>query len=461
MNKLKKVLIGLIFIALIIVLKNLNEVEATEYKWPIAGTNVVETYRDYRYYGSNQTGPASDGKYGREYIVDNTKWPNEKAYYARSESHYGMDITGINGHSYEVVSVVNGKVIATSGNRAYNPSVNYVDRNQRRTTAGLNDGGGYGNYVIIQETSTGRCFLYAHLKGGTIKVKKGDSVSVGTSIAIMGSSGDSGHMHLHFEIRTSKANTLYEYSNGTHTLVKTTESTTLDPEKYIGSEPIQAVHRKYTDSKSVKISESDSKIYIKYLYQKVLKRTGSDAEINAWAKVYNSTGSIAEVTKGIILSNEAGIKLGDLDNTSFVKKCYEIILMRSSYTENEMKGHIMRLNNGTWDRKDFINMICNSKEFVNTRLPNYISKAKESNSDPTKELASKDKLKTVGDLNADGKIDIKDASICLGITSRISAGYKFSDNYFVKYADMDGDGKVTSYDAYKILIIYSKSAVKN
>lgn len=135
MNKLKKVLIALIFIALIIVLKNLNEVEATEYKWPIGGENVVETYRDYRYYGSNQTGPASDGKYGREYIVDNNKWPNEKAYYAKSESHYGMDITGINGHSYEVVSVVNGKVIATSGNGAYNPSVNYVDRNQRRTSA--------------------------------------------------------------------------------------------------------------------------------------------------------------------------------------------------------------------------------------------------------------------------------------------------------------------------------------
>lgn len=166
-------LIGLIFIALIIVLKNLNEVQAdTTYRWPVGGNNSSETYRDYRYYGSNKTGPADDGKYGREYIVDNTKWPNEKQYYAKCESHFGMDISGINGHTYDIVSVVNGKVIATSGDRIINPSVNYVDRNQRRTQGGLNDGGGYGNYVIIQENGTGRCFLYAHLKEDQLKLKK-------------------------------------------------------------------------------------------------------------------------------------------------------------------------------------------------------------------------------------------------------------------------------------------------
>ena len=132
MNKLKKVLIGLIFIALIIVLKNLNEVEATEYRWPIGGTNSNETYMEYRYYGSG-TQKASDGKYGREYIVDNTKWPDEKYYYKKGEPHYGVDITGVRGHKYEVVSVVDGKVIATSGTRHYNASVKFIDRNQRRT----------------------------------------------------------------------------------------------------------------------------------------------------------------------------------------------------------------------------------------------------------------------------------------------------------------------------------------
>lgn len=182
---------------------------------------------------------------------------------------------------------------------------------------GRNDGGGYGNYVIIQETKTGRCFLYAHLKGGTIKVKKGDSVSVGTSIAIMGSSGDSGHMHLHFEIRTSKANTVYEYWNGTHGLVNTKDSTTLDPEKYIGSEPRE-------------------------------------------------------------------------------------------YIEN---------------------------------------------------LASEDKLKTVGDLNANGNIDIQDASICSEILAKMNVGYKF-DDYVIKYADMNGDGKVTISDVSMILLTYARRAAR-
>ena len=330
MNKLKKVLIGLIFIALIIVLKNLNEVQAdTTYRWPVGGNNSSETYRDYRYYGSNKTGPADDGKYGREYIVDNTKWPNEKQYYAKCESHFGMDISGINGHTYDIVSVVNGKVIATSGDRIINPSVNYVDRNQRRTQGGLNDGGGYGNYVIIQENGTGRCFLYAHLKGGSIKVKKGSTVGIGTSIATMGSSGDSGHMHLHFEIRKNKASVISENRYGKHYLVTTTNSTNLNPQDYIGSAPSNT-HLPFEDSKKVKISKDDSKIYIKYLYQKVLKRTPGSSEIEYWANVYTSSGSISEVTKGIMLSKEAENKLGELDNTAFVNKCYEVILMRSN-----------------------------------------------------------------------------------------------------------------------------------
>lgn len=134
MSKLEKFFIVLFFSIVVISFKNFNKVNASEYKWPIGGSNAKETYVDYIYYGSNQTGPANDGKYGREYIVNNKKWPNEKSYYAKSESHFGMDISGINGHSYDVISLVDGKVVATSANRVYSPSVNYVDRNQRRTS---------------------------------------------------------------------------------------------------------------------------------------------------------------------------------------------------------------------------------------------------------------------------------------------------------------------------------------
>lgn len=111
-----------------------NKSKAAQYIWPIGGNNVNETYKEYDFYGSGKAAPIKNGKYGREYIVNNKKWPNEKSYYAKSESHFGMDISGINGHSYDVISLVDGKVVATSANRVYSPSVNYVDRNQRRTS---------------------------------------------------------------------------------------------------------------------------------------------------------------------------------------------------------------------------------------------------------------------------------------------------------------------------------------
>lgn len=337
MTKFNKLLITLLFTLLMIILTNSTKALAATYTWPIGGSNATETYRDYRYYGSTKSGPASDGKYGREYVVNNNLWPNEQHYYSKCEAHYGMDITGKNGKSYDVISVANGKVIATSADRVINPSVNYPDRNQRRTSAGLKDGGGYGNYVIIQENGTGRCFLYGHLKAGSIKVKKGSNVNVGTSIATMGSSGDSGHMHLHFEIRKSKSSMLTENKYGKHYLVIANDSTNLNPENYIGSAPAT------TQTKT------------------------TTTQTTTTQTTTNNSGKVAG-------------------------------------------------------------------------------------------LASPDKLKIVGDLNADGKVNSNDAVICLSLSANILAGYKF-DSRVLKCADVNGDGKVTSTDACAILQKYAQSLV--
>lgn len=62
--------------------------------------------------------------------------------------------------------------------------------------------GTYGNVVIIQHTINGIRMdtTYAHLRDGSLKVKKGDKVKQGQVIGLMGNTGRSYGQHLHFEI---------------------------------------------------------------------------------------------------------------------------------------------------------------------------------------------------------------------------------------------------------------------
>lgn len=60
----------------------------------------------------------------------------------------------------------------------------------------------WGNYVYIKHPN-GYYSRYAHLKKGTISVKKGESVNNETPIGIMGDSGRSYGRHLHFEVSTA------------------------------------------------------------------------------------------------------------------------------------------------------------------------------------------------------------------------------------------------------------------
>ncbi len=454
MKKTQKILLFIAISLIAIILKS-NKVQATEYKWPIGGENANETYIDYEFYGNRNTTPIKDGKSGREYIVNNQKWPEEQYYYASCESHYGMDITGIYGHTYSVISVVDGTVIATSADKVINPSVNYVDRNQRRTSAGLKDGGGYGNYIIIQEPSTGRCFLYAHLKGGSLKVSKGSTVTVGQEIATMGSSGDAGHMHLHFEIRKSKSVMITENRYGRHYLVNTTSYTNLDPKDYIGSGP--DLHTPYPDTMRVQISKEDAQYYMKYLYRTVLQREASDEEAEHWANIYIDNGSIYHVTQGVFLSPEASMKMGDLNNSDFVRKAFSIILYRGdNYSETEIEEYISNLDKGIWNRRDFLTMLCNCDEFVNSKLSSIISHEKP-NTCEIEGLATPDQLKDFGDLNADGLINSIDASLCLQMAARGTASCAYAE----KYADLDNDGRVSASDAYYILRYSSEVGAGN
>ena len=65
-------------------------------------------------------------------------------------------------------------------------------------TAGWN-GGGYGNYVIIDH-GNGFKTLYGHMLNNSIVVKAGDVVRQGQKLGTMGSTGRSTGPHLHFEV---------------------------------------------------------------------------------------------------------------------------------------------------------------------------------------------------------------------------------------------------------------------
>jgi murein DD-endopeptidase MepM/ murein hydrolase activator NlpD len=67
------------------------------------------------------------------------------------------------------------------------------------TTAGWN-GGGYGNYVMVDHGNGFRT-LYGHMLNNSIIVQAGQRVRQGQKIGVMGSTGRSTGTHLHFEIR--------------------------------------------------------------------------------------------------------------------------------------------------------------------------------------------------------------------------------------------------------------------
>lgn len=68
-------------------------------------------------------------------------------------------------------------------------------------------GGGFGNYVILLHKIDGKHYttLYAHMKDGSLKVKKGQKVEAGQMLGKMGTTGMSTGKHLHWELRLGKS----------------------------------------------------------------------------------------------------------------------------------------------------------------------------------------------------------------------------------------------------------------
>ena len=93
----------------------------------------------------------------------------------------------------DALAVANGTVVAVKDSIPENvPGVN-----SRAVPITLETVG--GNHVII-DIGAGKYAFYAHLKPGSIRVKKGDRVTRGQVVGLVGNSGNSTEPHLHFHI---------------------------------------------------------------------------------------------------------------------------------------------------------------------------------------------------------------------------------------------------------------------
>lgn len=104
-----------------------------------------------------------------------------------SPSHQAIDVVGAGNTVSDVVAYEDGTVVLVVDN---------VTRNNTNTTGTAT----YGNFIKIKHGNNIQT-LYAHLKYGSVKVKKGDYVKKGQVIGSMGNTGRAFGVHLHFEVR--------------------------------------------------------------------------------------------------------------------------------------------------------------------------------------------------------------------------------------------------------------------
>lgn len=422
---MKKLIKTTLFIALLMFNKNI--IKAANYIWPIDEKNAYETYIEYGYGQRTYDSKAYDLKYPGGQL---------EGYYSRNENHYGVDITGIKGHTYDVISIVDGTVLTTSLDQLYNPSLSYIDRNQRNASF---DGGGYGNYIVIKEDSTGRCFLYAHLKANSVTLRNGNKVKKGQKIAVMGSSGDSGHMHLHFEVRLNQNTT----TTGKNLVITRTYGVeTLNPIDYIGS---KAPEKKIEVIEQIVPEKAEAKQEVKET-KKV--ETKQEVIVNTKAKVTNvnfeNYRDFGKLT--ITLDKEASIPtikvtIGSEEKTAnFIAKDGNKYIFTIVYNQFDITTY------------GYINIKVISNEIVS--FEKYVGRLDEYK---IKETYEETYYYKQGDVNKDGRVDAVDASQVLSLYSKLITEKPLTadEKDQLTRADMNNDGYVNSIDASMILNYYA------
>ena len=434
---MKKAIKTLIILTLLLL--NTSIIKAANYIWPIDESNAYETKIEYGYGPRNYNWQSYDKLYDYE--------PRIEQYYGNhTENHYGVDIIGIKGHTYDVISIVDGTVLTTSLDQIYKPGLNFPDRNQRHSSF---DGGGYGNYIVIKEEKTGLCFLYGHLKAGSVTLRNGDKVTQGQKIAVMGSSGDSGHMHLHFEVRPNQLSTTYGFN-----LVVTTQygKETLNPIDYIGQEApkkIEEIKPVVEEPKEEQKTIEDQKpIETKAEIKNItIENNSTYGKINI---EFNKSVDFKEIpTLEVTIKNET--KQANY-TSSTIGNIHTYIINYNSFDPTTYGNMYITLKNGqivSSDNKTNVNYEINNK---------YIGTLSELSITNTYEESYKNKK---GDVNNDGIVDARDASIVLSLYTKISTDKALTqkEKEQLSRADMNGDGYVNGIDSSAILSYYTKQSV--
>lgn len=132
---------------------------------------------------------------------------------SRKDKHYGIDL-----HAHDE----NGMKV--------NNNVRIIAHAQFKVVYAGWTNTGWGNLVKGVDTKTGEFFYYAHF--ASLAVKTGQLVKQGEVLGIMGTTGNSTGIHVHFEVR----NKTDVRSNGT-----------VDPAPYCGVENVKGNTYPYTD----------------------------------------------------------------------------------------------------------------------------------------------------------------------------------------------------------------------
>ncbi len=133
--------------------------------------------------GGNTVIPGSPSEAGYIFPVAGLNIYNiNRRYYPSYPGHTGVDIN-INVRGRSVIAAKAGTVVISTA--------------QRRADGSYRS---YGEYVVIDHHD-GTMTLYAHMSPNTRTVSKGDEVVQGQVLGIVGTTGNSTGLHLHFEVR--------------------------------------------------------------------------------------------------------------------------------------------------------------------------------------------------------------------------------------------------------------------